>query len=409
MLSPDLTRHDPKTMGVVGRSDHARHERPRGLRRHLRDRAVEAHDANVIWTGSDDGLIHVTKDAGKTWTNVTPKDMPDFGRVSIIDASAFDSATVYAAVKRPLLDDKAPYIFRTHDFGKTWTKIVTGIRADDYVHSVREDPNAEGSALRRDAAWRLHLVRRRRSLGIAVAESARRADARHRGRSITTSRSRRTAAASTFSTTSTRCVSSSRRWKPSRTSCCSTPAAAIRSGTPATDPVLAQASGAERAHRHSRRDGANSCAADRTRRTPAVARWRRRRLAVDAAAALGAAMRDPVAKTAGLNSFTWDGRYPNAVTFPGMILWGATTNGPLAAPGKYTVRLTADGKRSRPRRSCSSGIRSTKRPTRISIAQTAARAADPRQGERGEQRGRFRCAPSRSRSPIVSPSRRTRS
>ena len=70
--------------------------------------------------------------------------MPDFGRVSIIDASAFDSATAYAAVKRPLLDDKAPYIFRTHDFGKTWTKIVNGIQADDYVHSVREDPKRKG-------------------------------------------------------------------------------------------------------------------------------------------------------------------------------------------------------------------------------------------------------------------------
>ena len=99
---------------------------------------------NVIWTGSDDGIDHVTKDGGKTWTNVTPKDMPDFGRVSLIDACAFDSATAYVAVKRPLLDDKAPYIFRTHDFGKTWTKITNGIRGDDYVHAVREDPTRKG-------------------------------------------------------------------------------------------------------------------------------------------------------------------------------------------------------------------------------------------------------------------------
>ncbi len=100
--------------------------------------------ANVIWTGSDDGLIYVTKTAGKAWTNVTPKDMPDFGRVSIIDASAFDSASAYAAVKRPLLDDRAPYIYRTDDFGKTWTKIVDGIRPNDYVHAVREDPKRKG-------------------------------------------------------------------------------------------------------------------------------------------------------------------------------------------------------------------------------------------------------------------------
>ena len=70
-------------------------------------------DVNTIWAGSDDGLIHVTRDGGKTWVNVTPKEMPEFGRVSIIDASAFDDGTAYAAVKRPLLDDFAPYIFRT--------------------------------------------------------------------------------------------------------------------------------------------------------------------------------------------------------------------------------------------------------------------------------------------------------
>ena len=101
-------------------------------------------DVNVIWAGSDDGLVHVTRDGGKTWTNVTPPDMPDFGRVSIIDASAFDAGTAYAAVKRPLLDDLAPYIFRTHDFGKTWTKIVNGLTANDYVHVVREDPKRRG-------------------------------------------------------------------------------------------------------------------------------------------------------------------------------------------------------------------------------------------------------------------------
>ena len=70
--------------------------------------------------------------------------MPDFGRVSIIDASAFDAGTAYAAVKRPLLGDMAPYIFRTHDFGKTWTKIVNGLTPLDYVHTVREDPKRKG-------------------------------------------------------------------------------------------------------------------------------------------------------------------------------------------------------------------------------------------------------------------------
>jgi hypothetical protein len=101
-------------------------------------------DVNVIWAGSDDGLVQVTRNGGRTWTNVTPKDMPEFGRVSQIDASSFDNGSAYVAVKRPLLDDTAPYIFRTHDFGQTWTKIVNGILPNDYVHTVREDHTRRG-------------------------------------------------------------------------------------------------------------------------------------------------------------------------------------------------------------------------------------------------------------------------
>ena len=101
-------------------------------------------DVNILWAGSDDGLVHVTRDGGKNWTKVTPKDMPDFGRVSQIDASTFEPGGAYVAVKKPLLGDFAPYIFRTRDFGKTWTKIVNGIPANDYVHAVREDPTRRG-------------------------------------------------------------------------------------------------------------------------------------------------------------------------------------------------------------------------------------------------------------------------
>src|SRR5262249_51578941 len=75
---------------------------------------------------------------------VTPPDMPEFGRVSQIDASAFDAGTAYVSVKKPLLEDFSPYVFRTHDFGRTWTKIVGGIAPNDYVSSVREDPKRRG-------------------------------------------------------------------------------------------------------------------------------------------------------------------------------------------------------------------------------------------------------------------------
>ena len=133
--------------------------------------------------------------------------MPDFGRVSQIDASAFDPATAYVAVKKPLLDDFAPYIFRTHDFGKTWTKIVNGIRAERLRARRPRGSDAQGPALRRHAARRLHLVRRRRPLAVALARTCPTRRSRTSGSRRTISRSRRTAAASTSSTTSRRCAS----------------------------------------------------------------------------------------------------------------------------------------------------------------------------------------------------------
>ena len=75
----------------------------------------------MLWAGTDDGLIHLTRDDGKTWENVTPKDMPEWSMVSIIDASPHDAGTAYAAIDRHKLDDFNPFIYKTHDFGKTWT------------------------------------------------------------------------------------------------------------------------------------------------------------------------------------------------------------------------------------------------------------------------------------------------
>jgi photosystem II stability/assembly factor-like uncharacterized protein len=94
---------------------------------------------DLIWTGSDDGLIHVTTDGGKNWSDVTPKAMPEWGTVSMIEPSPFDAGTAYVAVQRHKLDDFAPYIFKTTDLGKTWTSLTHGIPADAYVHAVRVD------------------------------------------------------------------------------------------------------------------------------------------------------------------------------------------------------------------------------------------------------------------------------
>src|SRR6185503_15713379 len=142
-ISGDLTRHDPKTMQDSGGPITHDMNSPE-IYATVFSLGPGKTDVNVIWAGSDDGVVSVTRDGGKTWANVTPKDMPDLGRVSQIDASAFDAGTAYIAVKKPLLEDFAPYIFRTHDFGRTWTKIINGIGPADYSHVVREDPARRG-------------------------------------------------------------------------------------------------------------------------------------------------------------------------------------------------------------------------------------------------------------------------
>ena len=105
-ISGDLTRHDPKTMGTSGGPITHDMNSPE-IYGTVFSLGPGKTDVNVIWAGSDDGMMHVTRDGGKTWTNVTPKEMPDFGRVSQIDASSFDPGAAYIAVKKPLLDDFA--------------------------------------------------------------------------------------------------------------------------------------------------------------------------------------------------------------------------------------------------------------------------------------------------------------
>jgi photosystem II stability/assembly factor-like uncharacterized protein len=97
-----------------------------------------------IWIGTDNGLIQLTRDGGKSWQNVTPKGLPDWSIVSIIDASVTDAGTAYAAIDRHQMDDLKPYAYRTHDFGKTWTPITDGIPAPAYVRVVRADPAHTG-------------------------------------------------------------------------------------------------------------------------------------------------------------------------------------------------------------------------------------------------------------------------
>jgi photosystem II stability/assembly factor-like uncharacterized protein len=99
---------------------------------------------DLIWVGTDDGLVHLTRDGGKLWTNVTPREMPEWSMVSLLDPSPHDAAAAYIAVDRHKFDDLHPYIYKTSDFGKSWMRITAGLPEDAYVHAVREDPKKRG-------------------------------------------------------------------------------------------------------------------------------------------------------------------------------------------------------------------------------------------------------------------------
>jgi photosystem II stability/assembly factor-like uncharacterized protein len=142
-ISPDLTRNDKSKQHVSG-GDIT-----------LDDSGTEYYDTifalaespitkGLLWVGTDDGLIQITRDEGKNWTNVTPKDLPEWSRISQIEASPHDAATAYVAVDRHQSDDLRPYLYKTSDYGKTWTKLTNGIPDGSFVRAVREDPEKRG-------------------------------------------------------------------------------------------------------------------------------------------------------------------------------------------------------------------------------------------------------------------------
>jgi photosystem II stability/assembly factor-like uncharacterized protein len=142
VISPDLTRENwdiPASVGVYTSNDMKTMPR-RGV---IYTVAPSYKDINTIWCGTDDGLIHVTRDGGKTWKNVTPPEITSWSKVSLMDASHFDANTVYAAVNRIRCDDMHPHIYKTNDGGKTWKEIVKGL-PDDPINVVREDPIRKG-------------------------------------------------------------------------------------------------------------------------------------------------------------------------------------------------------------------------------------------------------------------------
>jgi photosystem II stability/assembly factor-like uncharacterized protein len=142
-ISPDLTRNDKSKQNVSGGEIT------------LDDSGTEYYDTifalaespiikGLLWVGTDDGLIQITRDEGKNWSNISPKDLPEWSRISQIEASPHDAATAYVAVDRHQNDDLKPYLYKTSDYGRSWTKLTNGIPDGSFVRVVREDPKKRG-------------------------------------------------------------------------------------------------------------------------------------------------------------------------------------------------------------------------------------------------------------------------
>jgi len=335
IISPDLTRHDPKTLGPSGgpiTKDQT------SVEYYATIFAVQESPitAGLIWAGSDDGLLHVTRDGGKTWKNITPKGFPDWTRVSIIDPSPHNAGTAYVAANRYQLDDFAPYLYKTTDYGATWTKITNGIPADEFTRAIREDLVRPGMlyAATERSVWLsydagAHWQSLARNLPpVPVHDIALRDDdlaiATH-GRAFwvlenlaTLRQAPEVAAAG----------GKNFFYKP---------APVIRAGNASATvmyrlaaeagPVLIEfldAAG-KRITKVSSTDSA----------PPAEGRG-----GGGGGGRGGAGASPRVTTRAGLNTYQWNLRYPDATPFQGMIFWAGGVQGPLAAPGTYTVRLT---------------------------------------------------------------------
>ena len=343
-ISGDLTRADPMTLGHSGGPITGDMNGPE-VYATIFSVGPGKVDIDVIWTGSDDGLVHVTRDGGATWADVTPPDVPDFGRVSQIDASAFEAGRAYVSVRKPLLNDFSPYIWKTDDYGASWTKIVGGIREDAYVHAVREDPNREGMlyagtqhgmyvSYDDGANWQeLNPGFPDLPVSDVIVEHNELAIASHgRGfwvldnlaplRQLQPGLSGEVVALFDPALAYRSANGALLSWwfgdapEEARLDILDASGTVLRTFEPAPRPEPAAEEGEVEG---------DSTAAEPA--APARDRW------------AGPAM----PAEAGLNMLHWDLRTNPAATFPGMILWGVRTMAPVVPPGTYTVRLTADG------------------------------------------------------------------
>ncbi len=353
-MSPDLTRNDKSKQG------------PSGGPITKDNTAVEYYDtiftvdesplkAGLIWVGSDDGLIHLTQDDGKTWQNVTPKDAPEWIRINCIAASPFDPGTAYVAATMYLSDDFHPFLWRTADYGKTWQKIVDGIPADDFTRAIRPDPNQKGLLfagteshlyisyndgdtwlpfqLNLPAVPVTDIAFQKRDDDMVLATQGRGfyvMDDMPLVRALDPAKFQKTEAVKLFPVKRVLRIAGGGEFGGGNPVAGQNPASGatfyyflkdkpkeevkLRVLT-ASGKLVREISSKPPAHPDGEEDGEEFV----PRNTLAPAKE-------------------------GLNRYVWDMRYEKATGFPGLLMWDGSLDGPLAIPGEYKLELVVDGK-----------------------------------------------------------------
>ena len=365
IISPDLTRNDKTKQASSGgpiTKDNTSIEYY-GTIFTVIESPVQA---GTIWAGSDDGLVHVSRDSGKNWSNVTPPSnmMPEWIQINSIDASPHDPGTAYVAATMYKWDDNKPYLYRTSDYGKTWKKITTGIPDTAFTRVIREDPNKRGLlyagtetgmyvSFDNGEHWQsmqlnlpivpitdLAIQKREKELVVAT-----------QGRSFWILDDlpvlHEMMDAGGFSA-----ASETKLYKPKESyrmpgggfplgptaTVGRNPANGVvvyysLKAKPASDVDLEFLDSAGKSIRKFTAKAKGEGAAAAPPPAPAGEGFFG-----------GGSGAPPVPADVGLNRFVWDTRYPDAVRFPGMILWAGETRGPKMPPGTYQVKLTVEGK-----------------------------------------------------------------
>ena len=389
-ISPDLTRHDPRTLGPSG-GPITKDQTSVEYYATVFTIAESPVKAGVIWAGSDDGLVHVTRDNGKTWANVTPKGIPEWSRISMIEPSHFSAGTAYVASNHYQMDDMRPYIYKTSDYGATWQLIANGIAPTEFTRVVREDPERAGllyagtergvwvsfdggaswQTLRRNlpivpihdlavkegdlvaathgrSFWILDDLSALRQMTAAIAGSPLHLfkprnvyRAGFNGGGGTGAAGRHPTGENPPSGATIYYWLKSPRQVVTM-DFLDSKGKVIKSFTSNQDSTVAADSVRTDSVRAARADSLRKAGVKPDSTVRAEARAEEAQPDDDTPRRTPPPPRVP--NKTGLNSFSWNLRYPDAVTLRNLIMWAAGTQGPVAVPGAYSVRMTVAGK-----------------------------------------------------------------